>query len=243
MAEALPSQTQANLRLPIEVHERIIDAIFDDRYSLVLDALAMLSSCALVCRAWRPRAQRILFEYVLLRDKDALFRLAELINASPELGTYVRKLALRGYLHVPYSLVVLFLTALRGKLPNLSVLNIQGFDDEERAANPPPEAQKELPTLPIHPYFPSLVKSISHIHSLSLVAVKFPSFGDFARFLAALPNLTDLFCLRVSWAVDRNQHVWRSVTPATLARRSCRISRSSRTMPWMGRAGRDCCPR
>ncbi len=201
MTDALPSPVKVEPRLPIEVCERIIEAVYDSRYTLVSTSLATLSGCALVCRAWRPRAQRVLFEFVLLRDKDALYCFAELLDASPELGTYVRTLAFRGYLHVPYSPAVLFLTALRGKLTNLVELFIYGFRDAEKALNPLPEGEKELPFLPIHPYFPSLLMSISHIRRLDFVDVRFPSFGDFARFLSTLPSLNVLACHRISWAV------------------------------------------
>ncbi|TFK77657.1 hypothetical protein K466DRAFT_607884 [Polyporus arcularius HHB13444] len=104
MADALTSQVEAKPRLPIEVCERVIEAVYNDYYYFVSTSLATLSSCALVCRAWRPCARRVLFDYVLLRDKDALYRFAEILDTSPELGSYVRTLALRGYLHVPYSL-------------------------------------------------------------------------------------------------------------------------------------------
>ncbi len=202
MSDALPSQVEAKPQLPIEVCERVIEAVYNDYYHFVSTSLATLSSCALVCRAWRPRAQKVLFEYVLLRDKDALYRFAELLDASPELGTYVHTLALRGYLHVPYSPAVLFLAALRGRLTNLAKLYINSFDDAEKAANPLPEGQKELPFLPIHRYFPSLLTSISHsIRTLNFAELRFPSFGDFARFLSTLPNLKELACYRISWAV------------------------------------------
>ncbi|KAI0712801.1 hypothetical protein C8T65DRAFT_173848 [Cerioporus squamosus] len=200
MDDTLPSQVEIKPRLPIEVCERVIEAVYDDKYDSVPAALATLARCALVCRAWRLRAQRVLFEFVLLRDKNGLYRFAELLDASPELGTYVRTLELRGHLHVPYSPAVLFLTLLRGKLPNLLNLYIRGFTDGEKAAEPLPEGVKELPCLPIHPYLPSLLTSISHIRTLRIADVKFPSFGDFARLLSMLPNLKWLSCVRVSWA-------------------------------------------
>ncbi len=218
MADTLPSQVEAKPRLPIEVCERVIEAVYDDFYRFVSTALATLSRCALVCRAWRPRAQRVLFEYVLLRDKDTLYDFAELLDASPELGSYVRTLALRGNLHVPYSPAVLFLTALRGRLTNLVNVYIQGLTNNEKAANPLPEGKKELPYLPIHRYFPSLLMSISHIRSLIISNVRFPSFGDFARFLSTLPNLRRLSCPRVSWAVL-------GLEPVCMAKRSSHDSR------------------
>ncbi len=220
MADALPSPVKAEPRLPIEVCERVIEAVYDDLYLFVSTSLATLSRCALVCRAWRPRAQRILFEYVLLRDKDVLYRFAALLDASPELGTYVRTLELRGHLHVPYSPAVLFLTALRGRLTNLAELYIHGFQDDEKAANPLPDGKRELPFLPIYRYFPSLLTSISHIRRLEFVNVRFPSFGDFARFLSALPNLKALYCYLVSWAVL-------GLEPVCMAKRSSHDSQKT----------------
>ena len=181
MADAYSPQVKVETQVPIEVCERIIEEVYDDRYELVQAALATLSSCAFVCRAWRPCAQSVLFKHVILRDKDALYRFTELLNASPELSTYVRTLELRGYLHVPYSTAVLFPTALRGKLPKLVELYIHDLGDDVKAANPLPEGQKELPSLPIHPYLPSLLASVSHICRLDLHNIKFPSFGDLAR--------------------------------------------------------------
>ncbi|KAI0705270.1 hypothetical protein C8T65DRAFT_809800 [Cerioporus squamosus] len=200
MDDTLPSQVEIKPQLPIEVFECIIEAMYNERYSYVSVASTTLASCALVCRAWRPRAQRVLFEFVLLRDKDGLYRFRELLDTSPELGTYVHTLELRGHLHVPYSPAVLFLTVLRGKLPNLLGLHIYGFNKYEKAAGPLPEGVKELPCLPIHPYLPSLLPSISHIRALFLADVRFPSFGDFARLLSMLPNLKCLSCHGVSWA-------------------------------------------
>ncbi|RDX41360.1 hypothetical protein OH76DRAFT_1300554, partial [Lentinus brumalis] len=139
-------------------------------------------SCALVCRAWRSPAQRVLFHYVTLRDKDMLYSFRELLDASPELGPYVHALELRGYLHVPYSPAVLFPTVIGGRLVNLVEVHLI----------------ENLPTLPIHRFLPSLFAScISHIRSLSLYAVIFPSFADFARILHALPDLRELDCQSV----------------------------------------------
>ncbi|RDX43232.1 hypothetical protein OH76DRAFT_1233763 [Lentinus brumalis] len=220
MTDVLQSPVKAQPRLPIEVCERIIEAVYDEKYYAVSTSLATLSSCALVCRAWRPRAQRVLFEFVPLRDKDALYRFAELLHASPELGTYVRTLEFRGYLHVPYSPVVLFLTALRGRLTNLTGLFILGFDDIEKAAKPLPEGEKELPFLPIHRFFPSLLMSISHIRRINITDVRFPSFGDFARVLSTLHNLKELHCDYISWAVL-------GLEPVCMAKRSSADSRKT----------------
>lgn len=188
-------------RLPIEVCESVIVAVYDDRYGLVPTALTTLSTCALVCRAWRPHAQKILFRYVVLRDQDALHRFAALLDISPELGGHVRLLVLRGHLHVPSSPAVLFPTVLRGRLTMLLELRIYEFDPTEKIVRPLPKGKKELPTLPIHRHFPSLLTSLSRIRTLKLWNIRFPSFGDFARILQKLLDLEELCCDLVSWAV------------------------------------------
>ncbi|RPD75974.1 hypothetical protein L226DRAFT_612233 [Lentinus tigrinus ALCF2SS1-7] len=201
MADTLPLQGEVNPRLPTEVCENVIEASYDRCYHLIQSSLATLSSCSLVCRAWRPRGQSLLFEYVLLRDKDALYRYAELVNSSPKVGAYMRTLSFRGYLHVPYSPAVLFPTVLRGKLPNLSEVYFNEFSADAKAAKQLPEGKKELPSLPIHPYFPSLLACISHIRILHLSNVRFSSFGDVARILDKLSNIQELHCEGLSWAV------------------------------------------
>ncbi len=202
MADLPPSPVESKPRVPVEVCERVIGAVYDDRYALVSAASATLTSCALVCRAWRSPAQRVLFHYVTLRDKDMLYSFRELLDASPELGPYVHALELRGYLHVPYSPAVLFPTVIGGRLVNLVEVHLIEVWSEEKDAKPHAEGIKNLPTLPIHRFLPSLFAScISHIRSLSLYAVIFPSFADFARILHALPDLRELDCQSVSWTV------------------------------------------
>ncbi len=217
---ALLQVAASNPRLPVEACERIIDAVYDNRYSLVQAALATLSNCALVCRAWRTPAQKVLFEYVVLTDKDALYAFAALLDASPELGSYVITLCLRGYLRVPFSPLVLFPTLLRGRLTNLSHLYIFELDNDAKTAKPLPAGVKELQILPMHRYFPFLFTSISHIRRLVLFGVVFPSFADFARILCMLPNLRELYCNLVSWAVL-------SLVPRCMAKRRSHDSKKT----------------
>ena len=192
-------------RVPLEVCERIIRAVYDNRFSLVPVALTTLSACALVCRTWRAPAQKVLFKLIIIRDKDSLYRFASLLDASPELGSYVLRLQLRGRLHVPYSPVVLVTTVLRGRLMNLRRIDIVELGPGSKAATVVPlsegKSKKELKTLPLHRYFPSLVASISHIRQLGLKEIRFSSFGELARMLNKLCNLESLGCQRVSWDV------------------------------------------
>ena len=196
-------ETNARPRLPVEVCERIIEHVYSSRQDLIPAMRATLCNCALVCRAWRPRAQIILFKRVEVRDKDSLYRLAELLHStSGDLGSYIRTLDIRGHLNVPQSPAVLFPSVVGRRLANLSRLTITGFG----CNNGPRDghcsrlgSKTELPCLPVHPYFPSLMSPVSHIHRLSLTMLTFPSFADFARVLATLRNLRYLWCQTVSW--------------------------------------------
>ena len=204
-------------RLPIELCEHIIESIYSERFYLVSSALLTLSRCSLVCRAWRPRAQAILFTYVLLKDTAALHRFAALLARAPHLGRYVRTLSLRGHHHRADSTVVLFPTVLRDRLPSLVRLSIAEAEAEpehaqrETAASLPAgtgtdtdrraTGQKKPPCLPIHPRFPALMAKFAHIRELNLSNTTFPSFGDLCRVLAPLTGLREILALSVSYGV------------------------------------------
>lgn len=188
-------------RLPIELCERVMDAVYDFYYQFIAGSLVTLSRCALVCRAWRPRAQMILFDCVLVRNTDTLHRLAAQLDESPRLRGYVHRLALRGYLHIPASTAVLFPTILRLRLPNLTHIYLQEITPEEKAASPLPAQIKELPAVPTHRYFPSTLTTFNYIRKVDFVRIRFCSFGDFGRVLQPLSNLQELYCDTVSWEV------------------------------------------
>ena len=203
-------------RLPTELHECIVDAIYEDRasYPAFSASCSALRSCSLVCRTWRPRSQRWLFHAVELSDAKALYRFVTLLETAPSLAGYVRILHLIGRHHDPRSVVALFPALLRSRLPNLCTLSIihvaEGLDGapepehrrhcEDRAAQGGSN-RKTLPCLPLHPRFPTLLAPFATIRKLYLNGVKFPSFGDLARTLCAFRELRDLRCSQVQWAV------------------------------------------
>ncbi|KAI0705258.1 hypothetical protein C8T65DRAFT_237554 [Cerioporus squamosus] len=192
-------------RLPVEICERVIESIYDERFYRVSDALAALSRCSLVCRAWRPRAQTMLFTYVLLKDKDMLHRFAALLDRAPHLGRYVRTLSLRGHHHRPDSTVVLFPTVLRNRLPSLVRLSIaqeQAVDSAQLSDKVVSSTDKKPPPcLPLHPRYPLLIAHFAHVRELNLSHTTFPSFGDLCRTLDTLTSLREILALSVSYIV------------------------------------------
>ncbi|KAI0705261.1 hypothetical protein C8T65DRAFT_237620 [Cerioporus squamosus] len=201
MDHHIASHSEHSARLPTETCEVIITAVYDHRYDHVPGMLRTLWCCSLVCRAWRPRAQKVLFTYVTIRDPERLVRFGELLQQSPHLGAYVHKLTLRGRHHVPYSSATLFPAVLRGKLPNLEDLYIvESFSDDPLLAQPSPE-EIQLPSLPSHKFLPSLLTAVSHIRQLALQNTNFSSFGELARFLNVLQDLQRLMLWDVSWTV------------------------------------------
>lgn len=193
--------TASSRRLPIELCEFVIDAVYDFYYQFIEASLVTLSACALVCRAWRPHAQMILFDTVLVRDSTTLRRFAVLLDKSPHLRGYVHRLAVRGYLHVPTSPAVLFPTVVHLRLPNLTHIYLQEITPEEKSTCSLPPNMKELPSVPIHPYFPSLLATFNYVRRVDLVRLRFSSFADLCRVLSSLPNLPQLLCDNVSWDV------------------------------------------
>ncbi|KAI0692421.1 hypothetical protein C8T65DRAFT_745157 [Cerioporus squamosus] len=148
-----------------------------------------------------------LFDYIRLARSGMLHHFASILDEATILGTYVHTLCIEGDLHRPDSAAVLFPTALRNKLPNLSSLFIRG--DLGYFTEPPELPQsatthlvpKRLPYIPIHPYFPSLLTAFSHIRTLDLLDFRFPSFADLCRALHSLPKLERLHLEGIGWSV------------------------------------------
>jgi hypothetical protein len=73
--------------LPQEIIDRIITELDDPRH---------LGSCALVSRAFRPQAQRLLFSHVVLHDDfpSRQQQLAQILDQNPTLGCYAQSVDL-----------------------------------------------------------------------------------------------------------------------------------------------------
>ena len=178
-------------RIPIEVYERIIDAIYASRVvdGIRYSCLAM-KRCSLVCRAWRPRSQHWLLYAIELQDTYGLNRLYQLLGKASRSAWSVRELYLTGpYLHRPDSVVTSLSSNLGNRLPNIRVLSM--------ICNPltlSPQRNcrgQELPFLPIHPRFPLSLHSFHYLNEARFINLRFPSFTDFAR----LPQFTSFHLL------------------------------------------------
>ncbi|KAI0363125.1 hypothetical protein BV20DRAFT_1058314 [Pilatotrama ljubarskyi] len=90
-------------RLPIELSEYVIEALsWHDGYpDSAAEAQANLYACALTCRAWRPRAQFILWrEPWVTEDHRVIAFIAVLRCIAPSLAHHVRALGIN---HLPLS--------------------------------------------------------------------------------------------------------------------------------------------
>ncbi|RDX43259.1 hypothetical protein OH76DRAFT_1302696, partial [Lentinus brumalis] len=179
--------------LPLEVCESVIDrvhhpSLFDHHATMY--SCAALSQCSLVCRAWRPRAQKLLFYAVELRTAYLLYAFVELLDESPGIATYVHVVLIHGSTHYTPgdSVFPLFPTVLAGKLPNLQEIpRVLG-------------RKFTLPHLPLYPWFYTLLDELRHLTVLRLGVLTFPSFGDFARILHRLTGLQSLVCDALDWS-------------------------------------------
>ena len=116
---------QPTLNIPTEVCENIIDMLYSTYPSDTVKDLSTLHNCALVCRAWRVRSQRTLFNSVQLSDNTSLRQLSTILNAGQHLRDYVHEVELTGYhLHTTTSIFALFPVVFAQNLPNLKQIYV-----------------------------------------------------------------------------------------------------------------------
>lgn len=203
---AIPSQL-ASPYVPVEVCEHVIDMLYSGIDLLeVLEYVAALRSCSLVCRAWRIRAQKMLFYLVHLGDIASLYKFAAVLRDGKHLAAYVHEVVLSGrYLQTTTSILSPFLAIFQsGKLPNLHRLTVLAVSVSTKwypsgsAHSESPKA-KPLPHIPLHPRFPTFLSAFTTISTFELQETRFCSFGEFVRMVSSLPNLKNLGCTSVRW--------------------------------------------
>ena len=194
-----------SLHIPTEVCENIIDKLYSQFTQDTFEHITALRSCALVCRDWRVRSQRMLFYLVQLFDSTSLHRLAVVLDAGQHLCDYVHYVELTGYhLHTTASIAALFPIVFAGKLPNLNRVEIVHLQEADEAwfpkiRTPDPPKSKSLPYIPLHPRFPAFLAAFTTVSSLQLASITFRSLSEFARTLHGLPSLEKLSCCAVRW--------------------------------------------
>nr|VWO97957.1 C3H1-type domain-containing protein [Ganoderma boninense] len=198
------------LHIPTEVCENIIDMLFSNDTKETFTNVATLHSCALVCRDWRVRAQRMLFYQVQLADTTSFYRLATILDNARHLRDYVYRIELAGHhLHNTASIFALFPAVFTGKLPKLFRIDVVHMPDATGTPFPrtpgPPKA-KALPYIPLHPRFPAFLSAFTAVSFLCLVDTTFRTFSEFARMLHGLPNLSLLACTSVHWIAPGGSH-------------------------------------
>ncbi|KAI1786626.1 hypothetical protein LXA43DRAFT_1064936 [Ganoderma leucocontextum] len=172
------AQTQAPL-IPIEVFENVIDSLYSTPLDDQLWSSDALRSCALM----------MLFYSVVLSDVAALYRFSSALDFGHHLSGYVRELILTGrYLHTTTSIVALFSSVLRGKVPNLRDLHVVQIPED---ADWYPESPQERRRRDLHGFL-----AIKHLH---LENVTLHYFSDFVRIIYSLRDLQSPVCYNIRW--------------------------------------------
>ena len=193
------------LHIPTEVCENIIDMLYSDRTEDTLQDIITLHSCAVVCRAWRVRSQKMLFYKIQLSNSSSFRKLAEVLDAAQHLRGYVHEVRLTGYhLQTTKSILAPFLPVFARKLSNLERIYVDHIYSSEGTTKWYPSASdlpksKSLPYIPLHPHFPVFLSTFTRVSFLYLGWTKLRSFTEFARILHGLPNLEQLECESICW--------------------------------------------
>lgn len=164
--------------LPLDVYDLIIDLVWPDRDTLL--------ACALTCRAWHARSRANLFYRVELYNLAQLSHYSAQLAADARVGYALRELYVTPY-HSQSQLLGAFpfeLAAAGRRLPALTRLRV----DIRRDFYPY-----------IHPDFYPALASFAGVTTLELWRVQFPTLGDFAALVCALPGLRSLACWQVDW--------------------------------------------
>ena len=191
----------SSLYIPTEVCERIIDvvAIYYDGYPLSPIGVT-LQHCALVCRAWRPRAQNWLFEYIRVTDVESLQRLSKVFHDAPEFTTRVSRMALlcrykTGTLH---NVLCRFPTVVPYTFPSLREVMLWGsYQVRDSRIHP-----KLSIYIPMPPRFRILFSPMmTNVTYLYISDITFSSFTEFADLLSCFPSLEQMTCMNIIWAI------------------------------------------
>ncbi|KAI0049160.1 hypothetical protein FA95DRAFT_951920 [Auriscalpium vulgare] len=177
--------------LPFDVQVAIIDWVYRASQHTAIDRKTLLA-CSLVCKAWAPHAQRLLFRRLAHFDSSIPWERRSqcwrTISENPVLGTYVR--SVKFFSHPDDTAAAI--NALLPFCPNISRLRVFVFQAEDREI---PILLDNLSTLRLHP---------THLELSGIDAC-------FAPFLDRFP---DLQCLDVTFGLYRQQATLRKTPRA-----------------------------
>ena len=166
--------------LPQELIDQTIDHLWND-----VDALA---ACALACHAFLPSARTHLFRDQRIIGAKGCARFEALLDASPELAPYVRKLSLTEPTSTAHAQPwVARLPALAARLGRLATLELVGL---HHAA---------LPRCGLGAV-PGALAAFARLEHLVFADVYFDRWHDIHALLAAACNAQSVCFYRVGWA-------------------------------------------
>ena len=160
--------------LPIELYERVIDHLSQDRNALI--------TCMLVCRAWCPRSRFHLNTSVTLASSQHTRRFSQLLKREAWLRTGVTSISISPSpttRRLPMSHLTAVSSMLGGKIPSLQSIFIWYAEWQPRT---------------IHRNTFCHLSTFTRLDRLCLHCVTFPSKLTLARLIGALPNLAQLWC-------------------------------------------------
>ncbi|KAI1785777.1 hypothetical protein LXA43DRAFT_104173, partial [Ganoderma leucocontextum] len=158
-------------QLPWEVIERVIDHSGGHPNTL--------RSLSLTCSQLRPRSRCLMFSRVDLRSRNAVFEFLDFLQDNPILKSFVRSIVVQPDDLAPFPLLHI--------LSNLSEITFTARH---------PHAKQAVPAL----HQSSLTcfhRFGTHIQTLCISYLLFPTYLPFARILLAFPNVIHLTCTAV----------------------------------------------
>lgn len=166
--------------LPMEISEQIIDTLWDDRESLL--------ACALTCRSWLLRSRCHLFHIIHIRKAQHLRVFSRMLLSAPHIVDLARELHVYHALDPAYTCTLsLFATMLAGRLSHIQHLRLE----RDYSVGPRP--------LPLPGRFFSALSGFGSVTKLSLYMLQFSTFADLRKLICALPNISDLRCIYLTW--------------------------------------------
>ncbi|KAL1949205.1 hypothetical protein VTO73DRAFT_11011 [Trametes versicolor] len=173
--------------LPQELDELILEFVIDDSIDLII--YETLTQCALVCRAWRPKSQAILFRKALFveweSDVSTLYNYRRFLVEHPRFLPLIRRVEFA----MPYCNLSLLYDILAIRLPALQTIVING-----RSAS-----------FKLHRFYTAPHVQMVNIANLELTYVDIVDMAEFYHFILRFPNLSSLLIVDCYW-INPDRH-------------------------------------